>query len=354
MVILEAVKIFIKKHNLFEFLDKSFIVQKILIPPKKSIGYKKGVQKLKRAGILTSLERIATYRLLIMIITFTTLIIGNIYYISIANQQTLLGTSTNNSSTFNFSNIGPSNASQNDLKTLIIKKTIELEPSYKKLLSHNQNQELVNAILKVEEDLNVKDKDGTLTKEIFTTFLTTSKINLKIMNIIMFLLVSFLMPSTINFYVMVITTIRQTKIEKEFKLMELITIILIKNGDITVEEILNVQRDYSKLLKEQYNKCLIEYPFDKKGAVENLIKSVGNEEFNTFMSLIKENLKGDRETNIKLLEAQKDLNYELEEEKYRGKINKYSLIFTILSFPVWILAALTLFIPVFKYISTSF
>lgn len=344
-------KVFFKKHNFIYYLDNSLLVR-VLLPPKESDKYKRSIKKLKRLGITKSFERIMTYKLLIIIFTFSLLISFNIYYTSYANKQSLLV--NNDTSTVSLSNLTSKNNTNNDTNMLIIRKTIELEPNYKRLIKENKNQELINIIFKAEDYYNIKDTTGDFTKNIFLKFYNASNVKLHLINIVLFFLISILMSGVINIYFMIISSIRQAKVEKEFKLMELITIILIKNSDITVEEILNVQRDYTTLLKDQYKKCLIEYPRSKIGAIDKLIKDVDNDEFNMFMSIVKENLKSDSETNIKLLEAQKNLNYELDEERYREKLNKYSIFYTVLSFQIWFIALVALFYPVLSHIKNSF
>lgn len=345
---LRKLKIFISKYNLLRLIDNSLLVKSLALN-KESEAYKNEVIKLKKLRIEATYERIMTYRILIFIITFILLISINKHYISYENQVFINGKNQE----FSSSTIIPENNQEDLVTQKIIKETSKICPKYNTLIKEQKYQELVNCIREAEGKLDISDNDGKLTKTIFEKFLDNSKHRINFINIILFLLISILSTSVVNIYLKIIGIIHGARIEREINLMQLITIVLIKSSSISIEKLINIQNRYTKYLKKEFKDCLIHYPINREEAINQLITEVGNEDFAMYMSLIRDILTGDRETSIQLLEAQKNLSFEINRENYKTKVSKYSLLFTFGSFPLFILAIVILFIPIFIYIKGS-
>jgi hypothetical protein len=330
----------LKRLNIMALLDRSIFV-KILCPPKDSLSYENIKNRLKRLEIEKTPERIASYKFLIMVVTFFILLVLNFSYINSENNKVIHGEST-----LSFSTMDSNENNAEKLYQSIMQETIK-KYDYKNLINNGQYQELVNSIRRVEESMSISDNSGDITKAVFDKFIGLQNNKVHLQNILVFILISFISSSLVNVYLAVLTNIKDNEIYKEFKTLELLTIILIKNTDISVKRLLEIHYQRSKILKPYYKKCLATYPAKKEEAINELMRSVGNESFSEFMSLILDNMKGDKDVNNKLLEANKNLGYELDEEDYIKRLSGVSKIFTIISFPSWILAILLLFVPVF-------
>jgi hypothetical protein len=344
----------IKSNSLIQLLDNSFIVKKMC--PTDEEAYKRTEQNLKRINI-RSVERVYSYKIIVMLIV--AIISVFIYSQYLLNQKSIIidGSSLNSgissSSSINYSG-NDTSAHQNEIINEILRKSIYLEPSYNNYISNNQFQHIATIIKKSELALNIDDTDNSLAKGTMQKFLDI-EINTSInpMVILVIMIITLLSSKIVNYYCDMKNLIRKSKIEKEIQLLELLTLIFIKNSDISVLKLLLKLTKYSKSLKPYFIRCLNTYSADPIGSIDSLIEEVSTEDFTLFMFLIQQNLISDTNTNIELLTSQKNSSFTMADERYKRKLNRFSKIFTFLSFPLWLIAMALIFLPLLQYINIS-
>lgn len=344
----------VQKFDLDRLLEKALII-KLLIPEKGSEKYKISQKNLKKLNLNVTVERVVFYKLLLIIVSFILLMMGYNYYLNQKENELIFFADTTSKKSLlgDMSEVRNNDKIKDEVVQQILINTIELQPDYKTLIDNSQFDILASSIKKSELQLGVNDDTNELAKKTMERFLMIANNKLNPTVVMLLFLVSVLSSSLVNLYLYVNTILLNNKIESEFRLLELLTLVLIKNSTISVDYILFKLRDYSKVLKPYFNDCLVIYPYDRNKAIENLISEVSNPEFTKFMFLIQQNLTSDRETNVKLLESQKNLRTEIAEERYKAKVNKLSKTYALISFPIWGFALALLFIPILLYVSKN-
>lgn len=357
----------VKHFNILDHLDNSIIV-KILAPSSKSNNYARDEKYLNRAdfgqNVERKVERFYTYKLIVMIISLAVLLLLNSYYISMKNNEIIYSntyTSTvPNNNLFNFnlksnSNGTANNSTQYYEKTLLLSVINDKNINFNQLIDDGKLQQLGKLIKLKEDDIGINDDDNnTIAKNVLSDLLDISMNKTSVITILFIIAAAIFSVKLLDLYLWLKSKFRDAKIENEVIKLEYHAVILIKGSKISVENILKRIRDYSHYLLPYFNTCLAEYSSDQYLAIEHLIDRVDNVYFTKFMTLIQQNLATDPETNIKLLESQKNVNFVLNEEKKRGKYLKTSLIYTNMSIPFYMLIAFDVVFPLLKYISSLF
>lgn len=341
-----------KKMNIIKKLDDSFIIR-LLAPAKGSNNYNNIERYLKRSDFKKSVERYYSYKFILMVLTLLLLIILNSYLIGQSVKNIIYGNKySKNIMVFtgidnNIANI------KSDPKQLLLIKTAE-STNYKKLIRKGQLQQLANTVKQLEKNNNINDEDNQIAKDVLADLVRASELKTSFSAILLIFSITIFSGKIIDYYLHIKGLLRDSTIEKEIEKLEYHAVILIKGSKMPVEDILIRLRNYSDYLKPYFNKCLAEYPVERLSAIDNLITDVDNPNFTKFISLIQQNLITDRDTNIRLLETQKDINNVLAEEKRRGKTLKTARIYSELTVPIYVLAAFILILPLLKYINGLF
>ena len=333
----------IKKINIKRYIEKSKVIKSL--SPKEE-NYRKTQQNLKKLNIGTSIEMMVFFKILVILFSFSVYLMFSRYLILQKEKEIINGVNRNRNV------YGATITNEKSvIEQKILIKTIESVP-YKELIRNNELQQLHNDIKKIENEELVEDIDNSISKKVMQSLIEIFNLKIGISNIIIGFLGSLLFSNVINLYIRLRINFFEAKVESEICLMEMLTFILIKSNNVSVEEILKKQRDYSKLLKPYYNKCLEMYPNDQIKALNLLKQSIDNSDFSKFIFLIEKNLTTDRDTNLKLIEANKNLRHELMEEREKKKHDKKSIYLTLVSLPVLLLCYAILFGPIIYYVKS--
>jgi hypothetical protein len=331
------------RSKLVSLIEKS-IFAKIFLP--KGINYKKTKENFNKIGLTVSVEMVAFYKFLLLFLSFVLMITIYSYVLKVQRSEKIYGVNLS-SSMIGFS-AGVSNTNKGIDQTILIK-LVEKEPKYNSLVNKGNFKEIYTLIKTIESDLMIEDTDDKIAKIVINKLLEVNAIRPSYRTIILIFLSSIILSNLVNFYIWLKMVYLDSKIDEEINLLQMLTFILIKNSNVSVREIIKKQRDYSNILKPYYNNCLKIFSTDDIGAIEYLKKEINNSEYSKFMLLIQNNLITDRETNIRLIESNKNLRNKLVDERNKRKDDRKALALTIICLPMIFLAYILLFAPLLYY-----
>lgn len=337
------------RKSLLELIDKSLLVKVIL--PRDENKYRKSNKNLKRLGFDYGIERVETLKILLCIVFFVIFFILNIYYVNDSITKKIKEYIDDDVEASIGNNLSYKADSKLSEEERIIIKEIYNDPVGLKLIKKREYQELAYMIKKIETDFDIPDDNNIIATSIIEKFISLSDYKLKPHIIVLYFLVSVLISSySINFYFNIKNMIYQAKIDNEIRRLNLLTVVLAKNTNMPVKELLTRLSCHSKVLKPYFEDCLSIYQIDDIYAINTLMEEVDNPSFTKYMSLIQQNLISDRDTNIRLLESLRVLEQEISGEKDARKTDNKSLLYTVLSFPLIMTALFLIFIPIFSYV----
>lgn len=336
----------IKKADIKTKIEKFPLVKKLTPKGERYINSKTNLMKI---GIKSSIEMMIFYKLVIIVLAFMLLLSLDIYYINQQRKDFIYGVKTS----INILNTTVVSDDSKDIEKQILIKTINIKPNYRKILEQGNTLELYKTIKSIENNDLIEDPNNKIAKDILNKIYDLYDISIKPMNIFYILMFSILSSNLLNVYISLKLLFLNVRVDKEVDLLELLTFILIKNNNISVEEILKKQRDYSTVLKPCYETCLRIYPTNPEKALEILTNSVNNTDFNKFIYLVKSTLTTQRETNVELIDAHKNLRNKIIEERTIRKNSNKGLVFSILALPLSLLAYMVLLMPILTYVSSS-
>lgn len=315
-------------------------------------SYKKYRNELFKKKINMTVDQVVSTKIIFSILSFILLITLMFYYKQVKTNEIL----NSNIAVQSKNLIGEKQNTVSENQSIVnavITETIN-NVNYKKVLKKKKYNELMSSIKNIENNLSIEDNDNAVSKEVFSIlFKAYEKGRWTLSNIVLIFLISILSTKLVDIVFSIHSAFIETKVIAEINLIEILTYILVKNTKLSVEELLRKQRDYSKILRPYYDNCLSMYPYSSEKAIDLLKEQVNNKDFNKFMFLIEELLTTDRKTNVKLLEAHKNLQSELIQDRNKIKDDKKSMILTIVSLPLIFIAYVTLFAPMISYAMKS-
>lgn len=333
------------KGDFVKKIEKSLIVR-LITPKHDSIYREKEELKLKRAGCKLKLEHVSIIKIIIFCCSFF-LILGIYLNMNEMREQGVLNQVNNDSSASSLI-FGDSetNSKSISIEELLLNKVIERSPNYKEFFKKDKVQELANVIAITRDELEIVDLDDIIAKKVLGLLLqayTVSKLTFS--NFIIIILLAIAFTGVLDMYFYFLRSIRSGKIEKEFEKIEAVIILLMNKENVNVVSLLQQMKQQSRILKPYFQECLNQYTSNPVKALDDLIDDVSNNEFTKFITILKQCLYSDKDTNNQILKIQRTLRLSLQEtmNKQKNKSKRFRL--TLLQFPLILLLILLVMLP---------
>lgn len=333
-------------------IEHSFLI-KMITPNPTSKRYDREKKKLKKAGITLSLEKLAIIKVTFFIVSFV-FILGVYMNMNTLREEGILN--QNNTSGNATLIVGKKEIDVSDNLNFdsLLEKTLETVPDYKIYFRKNKMQELAKKIVLIRDRMSIQDpKDEVARKVLKTLFQAYNVSVLTPANVVIIFLIALLSTGLVDLIVKFKQSIRSTKIEKEFAKIEAVTILLMNKESTNVVSLLQQMKSQSKVLRPNFQQCLNKYITSPTEALDDLIEEVDNSEFTKFITILKQCLYSDKNTNNKILKIQRNLRLAMEETINKQKNRNKKIRLTLLQFPLMLLLILLLMLPLFDIIKDT-
>lgn len=340
--------------NLLIKFEKSILV-KLIIPKENSRQRVRDKEKIKKAGIKISLERIAAIKIGIFIIFFF-LTIGAYSNMNSLREKGILEkpSYSNNEQYLTFNDNQTQEDSVNSIESSLLKKVLENVPDYKNYIKNDKINNLAKKIAIERKELGILDENDQIAKNVLTILVdayTASTITLR--DIITILLISIISTGIVDIIIYLKSSVRNSKIEKEFEKIEAVTLLLMNKESVNVISLIQQMKKQSNTLKPYFQQCLNQYPSNPNKALDELIDSVNNNEFTKFITILKQCLHSDKNTNNQILKIQRALRLALNKTSNKRKNRNKRVRLTLMQFPLLIMLILLIMLPFINIMSSK-
>lgn len=341
-------------ENLLIRLESSSFT-KFFIPKLGTEKYEKEETKLRKSGIKLSLERMFTIRVSVSVLMFA-LSLALYINMNFLREQGVFAdiNNSNNAASVMFGNKTTKTSQSDVIYQSLLKYSLEQITDYRKYFKDNDLESIYKRVIDVREKIGIEDPNDQAAKKVVFTLkkgYEVSRITVK--GILLLLLISLFSSILVDMAIKIMSNIRTRKIEKEFEKIEAVTILLLNKEQINVISLLQQMKRQAKILKPALQQCLNEYTSNPYKALDNLINEVNNTDFTKFMTVIKQCLSSDKDTNTQILKIQRGLRLAMQESINKQRNKGKSLKLTILQFPLIFLLILLVMLPFLDIIKSS-
>lgn len=341
------------KGDLLKKIEKTFLI-KIMTPKPGSLFREREQSKLKKSGCKLSLEQLSIVKVGIFIVSVV-IIIGIYTNMNDMREQGVLQ-QVNNSNSATSLIFGEEATTQAvvSLEGVLLNKVIERTPNYKEYFKKNKIGDLASKIAIAREELEIIDTDDVMARKVLSILLqayTISKLSLS--NILFAILIAMAATGLVDVHLNFQRSIRGRKIEKEFEKIEAVIILLMNKDNVNVVTLLQQMKQQSKILKPYFQECLNQYTSSPEKALDDLIEEVNNNEFSKFITILKQCLYSDKDTNNQILKIQRTLRLSLQETLNKQRNKNKRLRLTLLQFPLILLLILLIMLPFLDIIKNT-
>ena len=216
---------------------------------------------------------------------------------------------------------------------------------YKKFIVENNIDGLKEVIYDfvVENKLNLDQDDIYIICDTYIQAYDEGHFNLK--EIIIIIIISTLSTLLVKLYVNIRYKIYNIKLISEFYSMELLALLHMNRDELNVYEILTELNKYSIYLKPYLTRCLNRYSSNPVIALDKLMKEVNDENFSSFILILKSCLDKSKNINSEVLKLQRKLRFLNEKLDNDKSLEFKELWLTIAQFPLILMFVLDLLMP---------
>lgn len=188
------------------------------------------------------------------------------------------------------------------------------------------------------------DQAGIITMcKIYNQAYEEGKLNIKDYSVIAIL--AFLSNLLVILYINLLYRMYKVKLLKEFNEVELIAILHMNREGLNIFQILSEVNKYTVYLNPYIRRCLNKYNSDPSAALDKLIKEVDDENFTSFVSVLKSCLDKPKEINTEVLKLQRKLRFLSKKVDNEKDIEFKQLSLTVAQFPLISIFAFNLMLP---------
>lgn len=195
----------------------------------------------------------------------------------------------------------------------------------------------------VENKLNLDQDDIYIICDTYIQAYDEGHFNLKEITII--IIISILSTLLVKLYVNIRYKIYNVKLISEFYSMELLALLHMNRDELNVYEILTELNKYSIYLKPYLTRCLNRYSSNPLVALDKLMKEVNDENFSSFILILKSCLDKSKNINSEVLKLQRKLRFLNEKLDNDKSLEFKELWLTIAQFPLILMFVLDLLMP---------
>lgn len=340
------------KGDFIKRVEKSIIIR-LITPKSGTIRREKEEISLKRAGCKINLEQLAMIRIIIFVFSFS-LVLGVYLNMNEMREKGILDKVNNTSASSIIFADNETNDISISMEGMLLNKVIENTPDYKEFFKNNKEQELAKKIAIAREELEIVDTDDVIARNVLRLLLQAYTVSqLSFSNLGVIILIAIAITGVVDVYLIFTKSIRNKKIQKDFEKIEAVIILLMNKENINVVSLLQQMKQQSKILKPYFQECLNQYTSSPTKALDDLIDEVSNNEFTKFITVLKQCLYSDKNTNNQILKIQRTLRLSLQETQNKQKNKDKRLRLTLLQLPLILFLALLAISPFLDIINKA-
>lgn len=345
-----------EKENRQKLLDKienSLVIQAIT-PKKGTLKYERDKNRLRKAGISFSPEKMSMVKVVVTFIMFFLILAVYVDMNGLREKGVLTRNDSNNTAVLLFGDASEEASIGNSIYDNFYQRVLKEVPNYKRYFAKANEGEIAEKITSIREELEIQDVNDEYAKKIFNTLFEAYQVSIITpggLGIIFCL--ALLGSGVVDLYINIRKTIRNRKVEKEFEKIESVTILLMNKEQINVISLLQQMKQQSKTLRPYLQRCLNQYTADPIKALDDLVDEVNNLEFSKFITILKQCLYTDKSTNKQILEIQRRLRLAMQETLNKQRNRNKRLRLTMFQLPLLLILILMIMLPLFELIKNT-